>query len=52
MKRLLAAALCVFLADVSAGNADDPEQLTARQWLDTHLIKCELKAPSSMPAPV
>ena len=52
MTRLLAFTLFVFLAVVSKGHASSPEQLAARQWLDTHLTKCELTAPSSIPVPV
>ncbi len=49
MTRLLAFALFVFLAEVSVGQSSDPEQVAARQWLDSHLTKCDLKAPSSIP---
>ena len=52
MTRLSGFALCVFLANVSEGDANDPEQLAAQQWLATHLTKCELAAPSSIPIPV
>ena len=49
MTRLVTLALFVFLADVSVGQSSDSEQVAARQWLDTHLTKCELEAPSSIP---
>ncbi len=49
MTRLLAFALFVFLAEVSVGQSSDPEQVAARQWLDSHPTKCDLKAPSSIP---
>jgi len=51
MTRLVTLALFVLLAEVTMGQSSDPEQVAARQWLDTHLTKCELQAPSSTPVP-